>query len=83
MISLVDTNVIVYRFDPRDPVKQKIARELLGNGTFAGISVLGPQFEPWAVMVLPGGAFFVLGGWLFLFNWFDERKKRHAKEIKS
>jgi hypothetical protein len=27
--SLVDTNVLVYRFDPRDPVKQRTARMLL------------------------------------------------------
>lgn len=29
MASLVDTNVLVYRFDPRDPVKQRIAHDLL------------------------------------------------------
>jgi predicted nucleic acid-binding protein len=27
--SLVDTNVLVYRFDPRDPAKQRVAEELL------------------------------------------------------
>ena len=32
MASLVDTNVLVYRYDPRDPVKQAIARELLRRG---------------------------------------------------
>lgn len=30
--ALVDTNVLVYRFDPRDPRKQRIARELLREG---------------------------------------------------
>jgi len=30
--SLVDTNVLVYRYDPRDPVKQAIARDLLRRG---------------------------------------------------
>jgi predicted nucleic acid-binding protein len=30
--SLVDTNVLVYRFDPRDPVKQRRADEILRNG---------------------------------------------------
>jgi electron transport complex protein RnfE len=50
-------------------------RELLGNGTILGVSVLGPHFEPWTIMILPGGAFFVLGGWLFLFNWIRERRK--------
>jgi electron transport complex protein RnfE len=55
-----------------------LVRELLGNGTIAGIQVLGDSFEPWTIMILPGGAFFVLGGWLLLFNWFDERKKAKA-----
>lgn len=52
-----------------------VVRELLGNGTFAGLQVFGTGFEPWTIMILPGGAFFVLGGWLLLFNWFRERKK--------
>jgi predicted nucleic acid-binding protein len=30
--SLVDTNVLVYRFDPRFPEKQRIARDLLRRG---------------------------------------------------
>ena len=32
MASLVDTNVLVYRVDPRDPLKQKVAIELLREG---------------------------------------------------
>ena len=32
MSALVDTNVLVYRFDPRDPAKQRIAREVLREG---------------------------------------------------
>jgi electron transport complex protein RnfE len=53
-------------------------RELLGSGSLLGISVLGSRFEPWAVMVLPPGAFFVLGGWLLLFAWMKERKAASA-----
>lgn len=30
--NLVDTNVLVYRFDPRDPVKQTIAHDVLRSG---------------------------------------------------
>ena len=56
-----------------------VVREVLGNGTFAGISVFGPHFEPWVVMILPGGAFFVLGAWLMLFNWLRERKKQQEE----
>lgn len=32
MASLVDTNILVYRFDPRDPLKQQIAQDLLRAG---------------------------------------------------
>lgn len=32
MAALVDTNVLVYRFDPRFPQKQRIATDLLRNG---------------------------------------------------
>lgn len=56
-----------------------VVREVLGSGTFAGVPVMGPHFEPWAVMVLPGGAFFVLGGWLLLFSWMRERRKPQGR----
>ena len=36
MSALVDTNVLVYRFDPRDPAKQRVARELLREGIERG-----------------------------------------------
>jgi len=49
-------------------------REVLGAGTFAGVSLFGSNFEPWTIMILPGGAFFVLGAWLLLFNWLRERR---------
>jgi predicted nucleic acid-binding protein len=29
---LVDSNILVYRFDPRDPVKQRVAEQLLREG---------------------------------------------------
>jgi len=50
-----------------------VVREILGTGTLAGIPLFGASFEPWSIMVLPGGAFFVLGAWLLLFNWLRER----------
>lgn len=34
--ALVDTNVLVYRFDPRDPRKQQIAETLLRSGIADG-----------------------------------------------
>lgn len=51
-----------------------LVRELLGAGSIAGVRILPSSFEPWAIMILPGGAFFVLGGWLLLFNWMRGRK---------
>ena len=51
-------------------------RELLGNGSLLGVDVFGPHFEPWAVMILPPGGFFVLGAWLLLFAWLKERSER-------
>ena len=50
-------------------------REILGNGTLFGFQVFGPGFEPRIVMILPPGAFFVLGMWLLLFNWVKHRKE--------
>ncbi|MDP2196933.1 MAG: electron transport complex subunit E [Rhodocyclaceae bacterium] len=49
-------------------------REILGAGTFFGISLFGPDFQPWVVMVLPPGGFFVLGAWLLIFAAFARRK---------
>ena len=36
MAALVDTNVLVYRFDSRDPQKQYAARDVLRGGLLAG-----------------------------------------------
>lgn len=43
MTKLVDTNVLVYRVDPRDPVKQCIADEVLRDGLAKGELVLAHQ----------------------------------------
>ncbi|MFH2204540.1 MAG: RnfABCDGE type electron transport complex subunit E [Elusimicrobiota bacterium] len=43
-------------------------REILGSGSFAGVPLFGPSFEPWVVMILPGGGFFVLGLLLLAVN---------------
>ncbi len=49
-------------------------REVLGAGKLFGVSLFGPDFQPWVVMVLPPGGFFVLASWLLLFNWMASRK---------
>ena len=43
MTALVDTNVLVYRFDPRFPLKQARATELLQQGMVDGSIVLPYQ----------------------------------------
>ena len=54
-------------------------REVLGAGTLFGVSLFGPGFQPWIIMLLPPGGFFVLGGWLLLFAGWKQRKEvRHG-----
>ncbi len=36
-------------------------REILGNGTWLGMKIIGNWFTPWQVMILPAGAFLALG----------------------
>jgi len=56
-------------------------RELLGNGSLLGYSVFGEAFQPWVVMILPPGGFFVLGGWLLLFNWLADKKESKQSDV--
>lgn len=58
-------------------------RELLGAGTMLGIPMFGPDFQPWVVMILPPGGFFVLGGWLLLFAWIRERNAARTAETEE
>ncbi|HQW37738.1 MAG TPA: electron transport complex subunit RsxE [Usitatibacteraceae bacterium] len=51
-------------------------REILGAGTLFGFSLFGPGFQPWVIMLLPPGGFFVLGGWLLAFAWWARRRQR-------
>ncbi len=53
-----------------------VVREILGAGTLFGISLFGVGFQPWVIMVLPPGGFFVLGAWLLFFSWLERRKLR-------
>lgn len=51
------------------------AREILGNGSVLGVSLFGPSFEPWVVMVLPPGGFFMIGFLLLGMNWWRRRSE--------
>lgn len=49
-------------------------RELLGAGQLLGYQIFSENFEPWVVMILPPGGFIVLGCWLLLINYVEQRK---------
>jgi len=55
-------------------------REILGAGSLFGYSLFAENFQPWVVMILPPGGFFVLGGWLLAFNWYRQRRERKLLE---
>lgn len=50
-----------------------VVRELIGNGTLLGISVFGPSYEPWVIMILPPGGFLTLGCILLTLSWLRSR----------
>lgn len=61
-----------------------VTRELLGAGTILGFQIFSSSFEPWIVMILPPGGFFVLGAWLLLFEYIKQRKEEsdlNAEEV--
>jgi electron transport complex protein RnfE len=47
-------------------------REIFGSGTIFGLI----NFEPWVVMILPGGAFITLGLLIGLMNYLQQIGKR-------
>lgn len=53
-------------------------REILGAGTFLGVPLFGPHYQPWVLFLLPPGGFFTLGSWLLLFTWWKNRKEARA-----
>lgn len=56
-----------------------IPREVLGNGTFLGFHVMPHAFEPWVIMLLPPGGFFMIGVLLLVANWHDLRVRARAE----
>jgi electron transport complex protein RnfE len=55
-------------------------RELFGAGELFGLRVMPADFEPWVVMLLPGGGFFVLAAWVLICNAARERLAPHGRE---
>ena len=62
-------------------------RELLGYGSLfretpLAVEVLGPNFEPWIIMILPPGGFLTLGAILLVFGWWKERKSTATPRVR-
>jgi len=58
-----------------------VVREVLGSGTLFEQAILTTNFQPWIVMILPGGGFFTLGVWLLVFNWVKKRKNNREGAV--
>lgn len=56
-------------------------REILGSGTFFGLSLFGEAFQPVSMMILPPGAFLTLGLVVMAINLISNRKKKGEKEV--
>jgi electron transport complex protein RnfE len=56
-------------------------REVLGSGSLFGVSLFGPSFEPWVIMILPPGGFLTLGLLLGVFATVAERRKRARAQV--
>jgi electron transport complex protein RnfE len=54
-------------------------REVLGAGTFLGVSLFGKNFEPWVLFLLPPGGFISLAVWLLTFTLWREHQARRKQ----
>ena len=57
------------------------AREVLGNGALFGVSLFGPHYQPWVVMVLPPGGFLMMGLLLLVFARVARARRRAAERL--
>ena len=55
-------------------------REILGAGTLLGFSVFGAGFEPATILILPPGAFIVLGLLIGTINWLRTKNAEGGKK---
>ena len=58
-----------------------VIRELLGNGTIMGYTILGSGYNPALIMVLPPGAFILIGYMIGGIRLYNERKE--ARKLKG
>lgn len=58
------------------------SRELLGAGTLLGVQVLPAAWEPWVIMILPPGGFFMLGAILLGLSWWWQRGEERDEAVR-
>ena len=58
-------------------------REILGSGSLFGLSLFGPNFEPWVIMILPPGGFIMLGLLLLVFGAIKERRSSATRRAQQ
>ena len=56
-------------------------REILGAGSFAGLPLFGPTFQPVTNMILPPGAFLTLGVLLAIINIISNKRKQAKEDV--
>ncbi len=56
-----------------------VIREFFGNGTILGITILGSWYSPALIMILPPGAFILIGYMIGAIKIYDEKKEERLK----
>lgn len=54
-------------------------RELIGNGTILGFAVMGESYRPALIMILPPGAFILIGYLVALFKIINEHMEKRQR----
>ena len=60
-----------------------VIREFLGNGTLLGITILGSWYNPALIMILPPGAFILIGYLVGAIKLYDEKKANKLKRSEA
>jgi Na+-translocating ferredoxin:NAD+ oxidoreductase subunit E len=57
-----------------------VIRELLGNGTILGFTILGSWYNPALIMILPPGAFILIGYMIGGLKMYEAKKAKKVRE---